>query len=435
MVVKTKQQQQTVAMNEALVLGSVHQHQLTEESEKLNEQLRREIAERARVEQSLTEKARLLDLSNDAIVVLDHEHRIRYWNHGAEKLYGWSSEEVVGKISYVLLHTKSTRPMEQISEELERNHHWTGELTHSKRDGQPITVLVRRVLDRDSQGKAVAILESMTDITQRTKAVEALRAARTRLADHAGQLEGVVTKRTAELTASNQRLEAIVYSMAHDLRAPLRSMQGFAALLVDEASTALSESGRDYVHRIDQSAQFMDALLSDLMAYTRNSQQRVELTTVSLEKVVGSVLSRMQKEIANVNACMECSGPWPDVRAHEPTLTQVLSNLTGNALKFVRPGGDTAGAYPGGGASRVDPGLGGGQRTGHLARQSATNLPAFYPPRPREISRHRRWPGPCAERHRTHGRPGGGGIDARAGQPVLDRAAEGLAPRGRWFPC
>ncbi|MBC8003156.1 MAG: PAS domain-containing sensor histidine kinase, partial [Opitutaceae bacterium] len=294
--------------------------------------------ERARVEQSLAEKARLLDLSNDAIVVLDHEHRIRYWNHGAEKLYGWSSEEVVGKISYVLLQTKSTRPMEQISVELERNHHWTGELTHSKRDGQPITVLVRKVLDRDSQGKAVAILESMTDITQRTKAMEAVRAARTRLADHAGQLEGMVTKRTAELTASNQRLEAIVYSMAHDLRAPLRSMQGFAALLVDEASTALSESGRDYAHRIDQSAQFMDALLSDLMAYTRNSQQRVELTTVSLEKVVGSVLSGMQKEIANVNACMECSGPWPDVRAHEPTLTQVLSNLTGNALKFVRPG-------------------------------------------------------------------------------------------------
>ena len=337
-VVTTKQQQQTVAMNEALVLGSVHQHQLTEESEKLNEQLRREIAERARVEQSLAEKARLLDLSNDAIVVLDLEHRIRYWNHGAEELYGWSSEEALGKISYVLLQTKSHHPMEQITEELDRNHHWTGELIHTKRDGQPITALVRKVLDRDSQGNAVAILESMTDITERTKAVEALRAARTRLAEHADQLEGLVTQRTAELTASNQQLEAIVYSMAHDLRAPLRSMQGFSAMLVDEASTALSENGRDYAHRIDQSAQFMDALLSDLLAYTRTSQQQIDLTTVSLEKVVGSVLSRMQKEIGDINACVECSGPWPEVRAHEPTLIQVLSHLTGNALKFVRPG-------------------------------------------------------------------------------------------------
>jgi PAS domain S-box-containing protein len=337
-IVTTKQQRQTVAMNEALVLGSVHQHELTEASQKLNTQLREEIAERLKMEQALAEKARLLDLSNDAIVVLDSEHRIRYWNRGAEELYGWPREQALGQVSHVLLNTRFAEPFEKISEALDRHNHWTGELTHTKRDGQCISVLTRKVLDRDSQGNVVAILESMTDITERTKAAEALREARTRLAEHAGQLEGLVAKRTAELTASNQQLEAIVYSMAHDLRAPLRAMQGFSALLIDEASTALSESGQDYAHRIDQSAQFMDALLSDLLDYTRTSQQRVELTALSLEKVVGAVLSQMQKEIANVNACVECSGPWPEVRAHEPTLTQVLSNLTGNALKFVRPG-------------------------------------------------------------------------------------------------
>jgi len=337
-VVTTRQQQQTVAMNEALVLGSVHQHELTEASERLNTQLREEIAGRLTMQQALAEKARLLDLSTDAIVVLDCEHRIRYWNRGAEELYGWSGPEALGKLSYELLRTSFTQPIDQITEELHRTNHWTGVMTHTKRDGQRISMLVRKVLDRDNQGKPVAILESMTDITERTKAEAALRDARTRLAEHAGQLEGLVTKRTAELTASNQQLEAIVYSMAHDLRAPLRSMQGFAALLVDEASTALSENGRDCAHRIDQSAQFMDALLSDLLAYTRTSQQHIELTTLSLEKVVGTVLSRMQKEIANGNACVECSGPWPEVRAHEPTLIQVLSNLTANALKFVRPG-------------------------------------------------------------------------------------------------
>lgn len=331
-------QAQTVAMNEALVLGSMHQHELTEASDELNVQLRQEIAVRTKMQAALAEKARLLDLSDDAIVVLDCAHRIQYWNHGAEELYGWSREEVLGKVSYELLHTKFLQPIGEITEELNRTDRWTGELIHTKRDGQLVSLLVRKVMDRDEQGNAVAILEYMTDITERTKTEAALREARASLTEHAGQLEGLVTVRTAELTASNQQLEAIVYSMAHDLRAPLRAMQGFSAMLVDEASTALSENGRDYAHRIDQSAQFMDALLGDLLAYTRTSQQHVELTTVSLETVVPTVLFRLQKEIGETNARVECSGPWPEVQAHEPTLVQVLYNLTGNALKFVRPG-------------------------------------------------------------------------------------------------
>lgn len=462
--VTTKRQERTVAMNEALVLGSVHQHELTEAGNRLNALLREEIAERTKVQQALAEKARLLDLSNDAIVVLDCDHRIQYWNQGAMELYGWSREEALGKISYDLLHTVFLQPIEQITEELLRTNRWTGELIHTKRGGSRVSVLVRKVMDRDTQGNAVAIMEYMTDITGRKHAEESLRMSeeryrslfnsidegfciiemlfdenakpvdyrfletnpafekqsglhgasgkrmlelspghephwfnvygtvaltgesvrfeseakamnrwfdvyafrldeperrkvavlftdvserkrseailresREKIENYAGDLQKVVGVRTAELTASNQQLEAIVYSMAHDLRAPLRSMQGFSAMLVDEASTALSASGQDYAHRIDQSAQFMDALLSDLLAYTRTSQQHVELTAVNLERVVGSVLSRMQKEIGDMNACVECSGPWPEVRAHEPTLIQILSQLTSNALKFVRP--------------------------------------------------------------------------------------------------
>jgi signal transduction histidine kinase len=161
------------------------------------------------------------------------------------------------------------------------------------------------------------------EIAERTKAVEALRDARARLADHAGQLEGLV---------------AFVYSIAHDLRAPLRSMQGFSALLVVDAGSTLSETGRDYANRIDKAAQFMDALLSDLLAFSRISQQHVELASVKLNTVVASVLSRLQKDILEKKARVENSGPWPTVLAHEPTLVQVLANLLGNALKFVVKG-------------------------------------------------------------------------------------------------
>src|SRR5205814_10715527 len=117
--------------------------------------------------------------------------------------------------------------------------------------------------------------------------------AQTKLADRADRLEEAVAGRTAELMAAHQKLEAFVYTVAHDLRAPLRAMQGFSAMLVEEARTALSGRGRDYAYRINRSAHFMDTLLADLLAFSQISQEPMELVSVNLEAVVKSVLSRL----------------------------------------------------------------------------------------------------------------------------------------------
>ncbi len=178
----------------------------------------------------------------------------------------------------------------------------------------------------------------LTEISERKQAEEALRLAKAELTDRAGQLEGLVAQRTSDLAASNQQLEAFVYSIAHDLRAPLRIMQGFSTMLVEEAGATLNETAKDCATRIDKSAKFMDALLLDLLAFSRVSQQQVELTSVYLKKVVESVLLRLQPDILEKNARMEIIGTWPSVLAHEPTLAQVLFNLASNGLKFVSPG-------------------------------------------------------------------------------------------------
>ena len=176
------------------------------------------------------------------------------------------------------------------------------------------------------------------EIADRRLAEQALSEAKEQLSQYATNLENEVAERTSELTATNKQLEAFVYSIAHDLRAPLRAMQGFSAMLVEEAGAALSETGKGYADRIDKSAQFMDALLSDLLAISRISQQLVKLTSLNLETVVESVLSRLQEDIQEKNARVESAGPWPVVLAHAPTLTQILLNLTSNAVKFVAPG-------------------------------------------------------------------------------------------------
>jgi len=166
----------------------------------------------------------------------------------------------------------------------------------------------------------------------------ALHRAQALLAAHADELEGVVTERTTQLAATNQQLEAFVYSIAHDLRAPLRTMQGFSQLLVEESGPALSATGRDFADRINKSAQFMDAMLSDLLAFSRTSQEQVVLTAVNLGRVIDSVLSHLRKDMEEKGARVEAFGPWPVLLAHEPTLAQLLFNLVSNALKFCAPG-------------------------------------------------------------------------------------------------
>lgn len=166
-----------VAMNEALVLGSLRQHELTQIAENLNEQLRKEITVRLKTAGELAEKARLLDLTHDAIIVGGLDGRISSWNHGAEELYGWSSEEALGKFSNFLFQTEFPESEEQITAELHRTGRWTGEMVHTKRDGQRITVLVRMTLDRDADGNPTALLQNITDITERKQEEEALREA------------------------------------------------------------------------------------------------------------------------------------------------------------------------------------------------------------------------------------------------------------------
>lgn len=172
-----KRHSDTVAMNEALILGSVRQHELTEEAERFSEALQKEIVEREKIAKELSEKARLLDLTHDAIIVRDMEGHVLYWNHGAEELYGWSREEAMGQVSNLLLQTEFPVPLEEMIEELFRTDRWTGELVHTNREGQHLTVLARKTLDRDGLGNPVAVLENITDITERKQGEEAVRSA------------------------------------------------------------------------------------------------------------------------------------------------------------------------------------------------------------------------------------------------------------------
>jgi signal transduction histidine kinase len=151
-------------------------------------------------------------------------------------------------------------------------------------------------------------------------------------------LEENVHKRTSELRETNAQLEELVYSIAHDLRAPLRAMQGFSKILVEQYGHILAEEGKQYAERVMRGAERMDALTLDLLAYGRMARSEVILGPVSMQRVWQAAAAQCEKLIEETHASVESEEPLPMVRGQEPILTQVFANLLNNALKFVKDG-------------------------------------------------------------------------------------------------
>jgi len=135
----------------------------------------------------------------------------------------------------------------------------------------------------------------------------------------------------------NGELEAFTYSVSHDLRAPLRAMQGFAHALLEDCLDALGPDGQEYARRIAAAARRMETLISDLLAYSRLSRSELELGPVDLDAVVMDVLEQLDPGLREKGARVEVERPLPVVHGHSATLFQVVSNLVINAVKFVAP--------------------------------------------------------------------------------------------------
>src|SRR4030042_6132736 len=115
----------------------------------------------------LGEQAHLLDLVHDAIILRDMQGAIIFWNHGAEKLFGWTSDEALGKHANTLLPTQSPQPLEGIEAEALRAGRWEGELIHTRRDGTPVVAPSRWAAWQQAHEAPLAIVEISTDITER----------------------------------------------------------------------------------------------------------------------------------------------------------------------------------------------------------------------------------------------------------------------------
>jgi len=413
--------------------------------------IERHIYERAQVERVLARQARLIDLSQDAIVTAGGNRVITGWNSGAQQMYGWTEEQAIGRNIDELLHTSSAIPIAELDRILAREGRWNGELGHTRPDGRQIVAESWQVLQRDAAGRPAGYLEIDRDITERKRTEEALRlseekfakafatnpaaVAITRLADGlfldvnesweamtghtrgeaigrsatdlsiwptpeerdrfarelkqkgflhgweqtfarrsgesfatllsaailtvAGEevvlstlvdisdrkkaeeqirrlnaeLEQRVHERTAQLEASNKELEAFAYSVSHDLRAPLRGIDGWSLALIEDYGPALEPRAREYLGRVRSETQRMGRLIDDLLQLSRFARAQMHHDTVNLSLIAESIAAGL-RETHPQRSLEFAIRPGLTAFGDARLLEVALTNLLENAVKF-----------------------------------------------------------------------------------------------------
>jgi PAS domain S-box-containing protein len=274
----------------------------------------------------------------EAVIAVDVFGRVRFMNRVAEQLLGCEEREARGQLlTTVFRIARSSADDDALAAALraalrdkqvvtgipiagsspaqpERMRAW---LLHC----QPLLV----------DGEVRGAVMSMLDVTE-------LKRTQRELGDANALLEQRIQARTEQLAEANMELRAFAHTIAHDLRAPLRNVQGYAAALLEDESATLSATGERFLRRILAVSQHMDRLVTDLLAYSQLSRAELRLQPVELDRVVQLALSDMERQIAAGGARIEAASPLPTVLGNEAVLVQVFNNLIGNALKFVAPG-------------------------------------------------------------------------------------------------
>jgi two-component system, cell cycle sensor histidine kinase and response regulator CckA len=288
---------------------------LTKKLQEQNLRLEVEIAERIQAEQKIHEQAALLDITTDAILVQDLDNQICFWNQGAQHLYGWQAQEVIGKNAHQLLYPAEMSQLQNVEESLMRYGWWQGELNQVHKEGQEVIVSSRWTLMREQDGQPKSILTVNTDITEKK------------------QLERQFLRA--------QRLESIgtlAGGIAHDLNNILTPILT-AAQLLQLKLPHTDERSQQMFRTIETNAKRGSALVKQVLQFARGVEGKRTIVQMShlfteIQQIVQETFPKSIQFSTNIKSDL-----WAVV-GDATHLHQVLMNLVVNARDAMPDGGN-----------------------------------------------------------------------------------------------
>ena len=275
-----------------------------------------EAANRA-LQASSTYARSLIETGLDPLVTISAEGKITDVNEGSIKVTGMSREKLIGT-DFSDYFTEPDKAREGYQMVFAKGFVTDYPLIIRHKDGRLTDVLYNASVYKDAAGNVLGVFAAARDVTERKRAEEETR-----------QLN-------AQLEATNKELETFSYSVSHDLRAPLRHVQGYVDMLGREAGDKLSDKGRRYMKTITDASQDMGALIDDLLAFSRMSRAEMCEVSVNLDTLVQATLRDLEPDTRSRNIVWKIPS-LPAVQADAAMLKLALANLLGNAVKFTRP--------------------------------------------------------------------------------------------------
>lgn len=270
----------------------------------------------------------VLNSISDVVIYGDLDRRIILTNPAMQKVFGYTSQELIGKktsILYADVNDFENQGKRQFDVKSDVKHA-TYELNYRRKDGSVFVgeTFGTKVFDID--GNAIGFMGVIRDITSR-KRVEA------ELLEHKNHLEELVNERTVELRNLNKELEAFSYSVSHDLRAPLRAINGFSNMLREENDATLNDDSKNYLDRIIKASVKMERLIDDLLQISRVSRVDLNKEKIDLSKMAEDILTNLKNDEPQRLAKWDIEQGLT-VKGDKTLINVLMQNLLDNAWKY-----------------------------------------------------------------------------------------------------
>ena len=263
------------------------------------------------------------------VIEWDLDFNVVDWNPAIEKIFGYSKQAAIGRHASFIIPNAAKEHVNSLWNDLIKNtggFHSTNEnltksgvIIHCRWHNTPLV---------DGTGKVIGVTSLVEDITETLKVEEELK-------EHQEKLEELVEDRTAKLKTVNKELEAFSYSVSHDLRAPLRAIDGFSLALLEDYGEKLDDEGRDYLHRVRNGAGRMALLIDDLLQLSRISRGRLSRGKVNISKIAHDIINNLNEQEPGRKVQFDITTGMR-TNGDQHLLVILMDNLLTNAWKYTR---------------------------------------------------------------------------------------------------